>query len=58
MSAQGGKSSVDEDQEKLIRNREAPSSLAKSAMLAALVSDCGGWLSWSLRQQSPIAVTN
>ena len=57
-TVQGGKSSVDEDQEKLISNREAPSSFAKSAMLAALVSDCGGWLSWSLRQQSPIGVTN
>ena len=38
MSVQGGKSSVDEDQEKLISNREAPSSFAKSAMLAALVA--------------------
>jgi hypothetical protein len=58
MSTRGGASSVDEEQEELIGSREAPSSFAKSALLAALISDCGGWLTWSLRQQSPIGVTN
>jgi hypothetical protein len=58
MIARGGKNSVDDKKEELIGSREAASSVAKSALLAALMSDCGGWLTWSLRQQSPIALTS
>jgi hypothetical protein len=59
MSAGDGKSSVGEEREKLSGNREALlSSFARSAMLAALISDCGGWLTWNLRQRSPLDVTN
>jgi hypothetical protein len=58
MSAGDGKSSVDEEREKLSGSREELSSLARSAMLAVLISDCGGWLTWSLRQRLPIGVTN
>jgi hypothetical protein len=58
MSAGDGKRSVDEEREKLSGSREALGSFARSAMLAALISDCGGWLTWSLRQRSPIGVTN
>jgi hypothetical protein len=58
MSAGDGKRSVDEEREKLSGSREALSSFARSAMLAAFISDCGGWLTWSLRQRSPIGVAN
>ena len=58
MSVGNGKHSVDEEREKLSSSREALSSFARSAMLAVLISDCGGWLTWSLRQRSPIGVTN
>ena len=57
MSVGDGKNSVDEEREKLSGSREALSSVARSAMLAALISDCGGWLTWSLRQRS-IGVTH
>ncbi len=58
MSVGDGKNSADEEREKLSSSREALSSFARSAMLAVLISDCGGWLTWSLRQGLPIAVTN
>jgi hypothetical protein len=59
MSALDSTSSVDEnwEQEDLVGSREAVRSFAKPAILAALMSDCGGWLTWSLRQRPPIAVT-
>ena len=60
MSVLDDTSSVDgsREQEDLVGSREAVRSFAKSAILAVLISDCGGWLTWSLRQRPPIAVAN
>jgi hypothetical protein len=49
------------EQEELVSSPEALGRFAKytaPAMLSVLMSDCGGWLTWSLRQRPPIGVTN
>jgi hypothetical protein len=63
MSELDGKGSVDHrrGQEELVSSPEALGRFAKytaPAMLSVLMSDCGGWLTWSLRQRPPIGVTN
>jgi hypothetical protein len=63
MSELDGKGSVDQnrEQEELVSRPEAFGGFAKytaPAMLSVLMSDCGGWLTWSLRQRPPIGVTN
>jgi hypothetical protein len=63
MSELDGKGSVDQsrEQEELVSSPEALGGFAKCtapAMLSVLMSDCGGWLTWSLRQRPPIGVTN
>ena len=49
------------EQEELVSSPEALGRFAKytaPAMLSVRMSDCGGWLTWSLRQRPPIGVTN
>ena len=49
------------EQEELVSSPEALGRFAKytaPAMLSVLMSDCGGWLTWSLRQRPPMGVTN
>jgi hypothetical protein len=49
------------EQEELVSSPEALGRFAKytaPAMLSVLMSDCGGWLTWSLRQRPPIGVSN
>jgi hypothetical protein len=63
MSELDGKGSVDHsrEQEELVSSPEALGRFAKytaPAMLSVLMSDCGGWLTWSLRQRPPIGATN
>jgi hypothetical protein len=63
MSELDGKGSVDQsrEQEELVSSPEVLGRFAKytaPAMLSVLMSDCGGWLTWSLRQRPPMGVTN